>query len=121
VLKRMGLEEEELSEAEVGELLRFNTVYRAPGHADLSTIVLAQRLGAILLTGDRALRRAAQKEGLEVHGVLWLLDCMVEQHCATQAEVLAGLDSMLAKPSPARLPAGECEQCRQRWRAEDKK
>lgn len=120
VLKGMGLNEEELSESEVGELLRLNTVYRAPGHADLSTIVLAQRLQAILLTGDAALRKAAEKEGLEVHGVLWLLDCMVAQRCATPAEALAGLDFMQAKPNPARLPTRQCERYRRLWQAEDK-
>lgn len=44
-----------------------------PALEDMAAYMLAKRLGCTLLTGDRALRRIAEHEGLDVHGTNWLL------------------------------------------------
>ena len=41
---------------------------------DYSCLFLAKEMSAILLTGDKALRRAAQANRLRVHGTLWVMD-----------------------------------------------
>ncbi|MBE0467410.1 MAG: DUF3368 domain-containing protein [Candidatus Desulforudis sp.] len=66
-----------------------------------------------MLTGDKDLRTAAQDEGIVVHGTLWVLDQLVEQHAAPPHEIAAALKRMLQKGS--RLPRLECEKRLRRW------
>jgi len=47
---------------------------------DASVLHLAMARAALLLTGDQALRTCAEARGVEVHGLLWLLDYMVEKN-----------------------------------------
>jgi len=44
---------------------------------DLSLIVLAGELKCGILTGDKSERIKAEQKGIEVHGLLWILDQMV--------------------------------------------
>jgi len=51
---------------------------------DVSVIYLAERLDAIVLTGDGRLRHLSEVRQLEVHGTLWIFDQLVE------AEIMSG-------------------------------
>lgn len=51
--------------------------YPKPGRNDLFALALAEHEKCPLLTGDAALRSAAEKEQLEVKGTLWLVEEMV--------------------------------------------
>jgi predicted nucleic acid-binding protein len=45
---------------------------------------------SILLTGDNLLRKVAEKRGLNVHGVLWIIDQLKEENiCANQLLISA--------------------------------
>jgi predicted nucleic acid-binding protein len=57
-------------ETEVGSKAKFN---------DCSVLFLAMKLGAILLSGDKPLRKAGAERGLEVRGTLWIFDQLVER------------------------------------------
>ncbi len=50
--------------------------------------MLAMQEGSLLLTGGKALRKAASQEGVEVHGTLWLLDAMVEVERSQEQRVI---------------------------------
>jgi predicted nucleic acid-binding protein len=109
-----GLTSYGLSSDETLEVQHLRARYHGPSVNDLFALVLAKTLDATLLTGDAALRSAAEQEGVPTHGALWLLDEMV---ClAVIPPQLAGraLERMLAKGS--RLPSGECEERLNRWR-----
>jgi rRNA-processing protein FCF1 len=69
-----GLTRIELSGDEVQEVYRLAILHRGPSVNDLFALVAAKTMGALLLTGDRHLREAAEQEGVPVHGTLWLLD-----------------------------------------------
>jgi predicted nucleic acid-binding protein len=104
-LLKLGLIEKELSGDQVMAVLGFAERYLRPGRADLFALVLALELEAILLTGDGALREAAQEQGLEVHGTIWVLDQMVDQG-------LIGIEGrsqalMLMLKAGSRLPRDE--------------
>lgn len=45
--------------------------------ADCAVLLLSREKAAILLTGDRCLREAAEGESIEVHGSLWIFDKLV--------------------------------------------
>ncbi|KAF6691605.1 MULTISPECIES: nucleotide-binding protein [Pseudomonas] len=82
--------------------------------ADVSCYLLAQVTGRPLLTGDGKLRRQAIRDGLHVHGALWLLDLMVEYQVVNTSEAAMALDNMLT--GGARLPASECLARLSTWR-----
>ena len=67
-----------------------------------------------LLTGDRALRTLAVEEGIECHGVLWLLDRIFEAGVANPDVLCAGLRAIQAHPR-CRLPKKEIAKRIARW------
>lgn len=75
-------------------------------------MALERRWG--LLTGDRELRHVAEERGLEVHGVLWVLDQLVEHGLLAPRAARRSLRAMLDQG--AWLPADECEKRFSRWR-----
>ena len=80
---------------------------------DVSCYFLAQQTGNPLLTGDGKLRRQAKQDGIEVHGVLWLLDRLIEHLVIDTQTAARGLQAMLDQG--ARLPKAECEERLQAW------
>ena len=87
--------------------------HRLPSDADLYGLVHARHLGARLVTGDRDLRHAAESEGVQVSGILWLLDELVTSKLCTGPDAGRALRAML--DANARLPEAECEQRFRRW------
>jgi len=114
-LQRRGLQVVELPGVRVLEIIQMARKYPRPSRPDLSALVLAASEGAILLTGDKALRAAGEAEGIEVRGVLWLLERMVACSVLTGARAITALQRMLK--SGARLPQPDCERCVLAWRA----
>lgn len=115
-LAQLGLRSCELSGAQVSQIVELASAYRAVSTADLAALVLAQAKRAVLVTGDKHLRRAAQCEGVPVHGTLWVLDEMVRLATVAAPAAALALEAMLRAGS--RLPEHECRQrllcwCRQ--------
>jgi predicted nucleic acid-binding protein len=79
-------------------------------HAALS---LAMQEHCPLLTGDRDLRIAAQQEGVEVHGTIWVMEKLLEQKLILQQQARTSFASMRVKNS--RLPWGDVENLLNRW------
>ncbi len=100
--------------AEVAELaIKYKKKKISP--IDLSAMVLAKDLGVLLLTGDGNLREAALEEGIQIHGLLWLVNEMVERNALEPQEAIGALQKMLNKG--ARLPSRECEEYIRRWKS----
>ena len=87
--------------------------YRHPSDEDLHALLLATERRWGLLTGDRELRQAAEEQGLEVHGVLWVLDELVAKDLLAMRAAARALKTMLE--SGSRLPEDECEKRRIQW------
>ena len=68
-------------------LLRLRNEYASPSTNDLFALYLAKRNSCPLITADNALRNAAEQEGVTTHGLLWLMDAMVD------AKILTGYAS----------------------------
>ena len=73
---------------------------------DCFALVLAVRSRWILLTGDAELRRLANAERVECHGVLWLMDEMLHVAVASARQLHDGLEAIRTHPR-CRLPRGE--------------
>lgn len=64
--------------------------------------------GAVLLTGDALLRRAATEGGLRVHGVLWIADQLQERTICAEVEIATALEAWRDDPAVF-LPRAEIE------------
>lgn len=113
-LVALGLLVETLDGGAVQQLFTLKTEHGNSSLADVSCYFLAQQTGNPLLTGDGKLRKQAAKDGLQVFGVLWLLDRLVEHALIAPDRAADALDAMLLHG--ARLPRADCEQRLQRWR-----
>ncbi|OGB21786.1 MAG: hypothetical protein A3I66_15115 [Burkholderiales bacterium RIFCSPLOWO2_02_FULL_57_36] len=102
---------------EAAALLRVEVLtrkYAKPSFTDLTCLVLAEEIGCKLLTGDQALRKAAENEdNVVVHGALWLLDQMIEHKILSLKKASASLQKMLE--CGARLPQAACDERLKRW------
>jgi predicted nucleic acid-binding protein len=113
-LQAQGLRVIELSGEQVLEVERLSQRYRRPSTTDLFALVLARSVRGTLLTGDRHLREAAEADGVDVHGTLWLLDEMVGSGALSPTEAGDALERMVAQGR--RLPEREVAARLRRWR-----
>jgi predicted nucleic acid-binding protein len=101
--------------AELVQLLAFKS-RQSPGLSfeDCSVFYLAEKLEAILLTGDKLLRSVAIASHREVHGTLWILDILVERQILSTAKAATAL--MCIRERNTRLPKVECAERLNRWK-----
>ena len=76
--------------------------YAGPSRNDCFALALAKQEACPLLTGDLALRKAAEKEAVIVMGTIWVVEQMVHHGVINKAEASAAYDRMQAAGS--RLP-----------------
>jgi len=87
---------------------------RALEFADKSVVWLSLHLRAAVLTGDGPLRRFCQSKHLEVRGIIWLFDIMVEKGLVNPQFAAAKMESLLGFNN--RLPKEECFRRIHHWR-----
>lgn len=109
-LKVVGLTGSQLAEIQ-GHLAH---QYNRASVRDLSALVYARDNGVVLVTGDGPLRAAAREEGVEYHGVVWILDRLVAEGVITRSEASHSLRVMVHKG--ARLPREVVQGRLRRWR-----
>lgn len=114
-LQKRGLVVEALAPDVVDQLWGVMAEHGNSSLADVSCYLVAKAQGVPLLTGDGRLRRQAARDGLTVHGALWLLDQLVAHQIIATAHAAAALQAML--DAGARLPHGECSQRMAAWLA----
>lgn len=102
-----GLVVHGLDEAATARLFGLMMAHNNSSLADVSCYLLAQDTGFPLLTGDGRLRKQAMQDGIQVHGVLWLLDQLIAHGVTSGAAAAEGLRGMLLRG--ARLPHAECQ------------
>ncbi len=112
-LERQGLIFQELDKTLVAELLSLRQRKTAIAIADLEAFLLVREQGAVLVTGDRNLAKLAADEGVEVHGLLWLMDEMVQIGVLHPRQAAASLLTIIDRG--ARLPADECDRRIRSW------
>ena len=101
-LLQFGLIPTELTGDSMLEALRMTRLYAGPSRYDCFALALAKQEACPLLTGDAALRKAAEKEAVVVMGSIWLVEKMVIHGLIDKAEALAAYERMQAAGS--RLP-----------------
>jgi|SRR5882724_1448914 len=103
-----------LSEVQLQEVIEL-AAPRALELADKSVAWLSMQLTATILTGDGPLRRFCQTKNLEVRGIIWLFDVIVERGLVSPATAAEKMDYLLRFNN--RLPKEECFNRIQKWKA----
>ncbi|WP_055336245.1 PIN domain-containing protein [Ralstonia solanacearum] len=101
-LLAMGLQIRTLASKSVERVQTLAQTYTKPGRNDLLTLALAEAEQCPLLTGDAALRQAAEAEQVDVRGTVWLIREMLHEGRITVTVARAALLKM--RTSGRRLP-----------------
>ena len=105
-LRGFGLRVEALDPIGVTMALSYQSRRRRLSLVDCFALALASGKGYMLLTGDDAMRRFAEAEEIEVHGLLWLVDHMLAANVVSTADILEALVAMRDDPR-CHVPAQE--------------
>lgn len=82
--------------------------------ADCFALSCACRPDHVLLTSDGPLRTAAKDDGMEMYGLLWLLDGLAESGVAAHPALHEGLTKIAQGPR-CRLPKAEIQKRLRLW------
>ena len=113
-LRHLGLRVLALDGDGVARALHYRSRHPALSLPDCFALALAVRKHWALLTGDAKLRKLAEAEQVECHGVLWLLDEMLKAMAASTQELHDGLTAISEHPR-CRLPKTEVRKRLQRY------
>ncbi len=97
----------------VADVFTLAQKYKKPSIQDLFSLVTARDYKAILLTGDKNLRKTATLEKVDYRGILWLLDELLRHDVISYQTAIQSLKNMLS--NKARLPKVECEKRFKEW------
>lgn len=104
-LVTLGLEVMEVKSEAVRYAETLGERYRSTGAIDLLALALARQECCPLLSGDKALRQAAKKEGVDVRGTIWLVSEMLQAKVVTRKQARAAYAAMMS--DGRRLPEHE--------------
>jgi len=91
-LRTLGLQVVEIDPQGTKRALEHFARHRALTVNDCFALALAeQKKDCILLTGDGSLRKIAAGMGIDVHGVLWVIDELEKSHLATARQLYDAL------------------------------
>jgi predicted nucleic acid-binding protein len=109
----LGLQVKSLSSESVKKTEFLTQQYPRPSMMDHSALALALQERCPLLTGDKHLRDAAKKEGVEVHGTIWIVEELLNQKMIQQSQAKGSFNAMKIKGS--RLPWEDVDKLLNRW------
>ncbi|MDX5327861.1 MAG: PIN domain-containing protein [Marinobacter sp.] len=101
-LVELGLGLGELDEEGMRSAFEYTRKYNGPSRNDCFALALARQERCPLLTGDKALRKAAEKEAILVNGTLWVVEQLVIHSVVTIDQARNAYQRM--KSSGRRLP-----------------
>lgn len=114
LLLKLGCKEEGIPGEEMSSVFEMREKYSAPSFKDLLALLIAKKNSCDLITGDKALRNAANSEGVSAHGLFWLMDEMVARNILQGAQAADALERIITEGSW--LPKKECDERFKKWR-----
>lgn len=109
-LLKLGLQATELTEEEYWMADEFAMKYTKPSRYDCIALAIAKCRHIVLLTGDKALRKAALSEGVSVMGTIGVLDQLLEQGLVDVEEYLSCFEALKKNNNgKVRLPEKELQ------------
>lgn len=80
---------------------------------DISVYIYAKSINALILTSDRKLRVEAEEKGFEVHGILWVFECLITESILTTDFAASKLRELILINTW--LPKTECIKRIEKW------
>lgn len=114
LLPGLGLRVLPMSEAVVSDAEALSACYKRASQHDIFALALARSERCPLLSGDADLRSAAEAEGVEVHGTIWLVGRMFDELRLDIARVENAYEQM--RNDGSRLPWAEVQNQVRLWR-----
>lgn len=111
-LPAYGLQVKSLEAEEIEYFQSLQMQYSKPSTYDLSALVLAKREDCPLVTGDNALRNAAQQENVHIRGTIWIIEKMISSGLISIERASQAFADM--KENQRFLPWNEAERMLQR-------
>lgn len=108
-----GLKVKGLTPESINRIENLRSKYPRPSIMDHLALSLSIQEKCPLLTGDKGLRIAAEKEGVKVHGILWIIEELLTLKIIKPMQAKNSLDSMRA--SGSRLPLDLIQKLLHRW------
>ncbi len=96
-LLELGLEVRTLPPKSVERVQVLSQTYKKPSRNDLFALALAEMEKYPLLTGDSALRSAAETEKVKIKGTIWLIEEMIREQRITRSVGRASIERMRKK------------------------
>lgn len=106
-LLEYGLKLGELTPESMSEVEALVQRYKQPSRYDCFALMLAKQEACPLVTGDQNLRKAADKEGVDVKGTLWIVEAMITHQLISIETARTAYTKM--KASGRRLPWQQAE------------
>lgn len=113
ILIELGLEVLEMSSDEISEVEIVSNENRNISFNDSTALILAKARNYLLITGDMALRKVADKKKIECKGSLWLIDELVENSVISLEDAISCCEKL--KKSGRRLPKNELDKRIEKW------
>jgi rRNA-processing protein FCF1 len=106
----------QLTREEIESLDNQTTQSKKLSIQDLSIYFYAKQISenCLILTGDNRLRKEAERQGLEVHGILWVFQRMIDEQIITAQKAIEKLTEL--ERVNFWLPKVECERFREGWK-----
>jgi rRNA-processing protein FCF1 len=103
-----------LTRAEIDSLENISVNSRKLSRQDLSVYFYAKELNdCMILTGDNRLRKEAERQHFEVHGILWVFEQMIANRILSPVLAVEHLQNLMQ--INAWLPISECQKCLEKW------
>lgn len=102
-----------ISKSELEEIKSLSTVHKKLSEQDCSALYFAEKHKAVLLSGDKHLRKAAEFFKIEVRGILWIFDQLIEKKIIEKTTALVFLEKLLLINK--RLPMDQCKKRMEAW------
>lgn len=112
-LEALGYGSLSLTGEDVAEIPILQGKYPKLSAKDAFALKCSIKVSGILVAGDHDLRIAATAENVQVHGVLWILDELLDSNLLGEREAKTALEQILS--NKARLPKHECEIRLAKW------
>lgn len=103
----------ETSEEQLEEILKISVAYDNLSKEDVSALFHAEQLDALLLTGDKILRKIADSRQIKTAGTLWIFDELVASGILKRDEACTHLKTLMK--TNQRLPRKDCEERLTAW------
>jgi predicted nucleic acid-binding protein len=98
ILKRFVLENKlvihNIESAERFKIMQSNYP-KSLSEMDKTVLFLAEKLNAIVLSSDKAVRNCAKSKAIQYHGILWIFDQLIENNLLKKLEAFDSLNLLL--------------------------